>query len=244
MTVCGERSAVKQDGNAAVIVSLRCRSWLCQDCHPQRKRQLIAQGVGGQPTTFLTLTSRKREDMTDEEAAKQLSWAWRVLRKRIMRLKKFKTLPFIAIMERHKSGWPHLHLLLRMPFLSQAWISRQMAGLCDGPNVWIEHLWDRKKAAAYCAKYCSKCTQRIGTSKRYWQSRDYDLRKARRGKARDTASSAWVLNDEPLCRMVAAWKRSGHSVVQRSAHFASVVFRWQKMGPAPPGWTRPRALPP
>jgi len=223
MTLCGEWTAVKEAPTQHVAITLRCRSWTCDECRIMRKRQLVAMGCGGKPTKFLTLTSRKRDDMTEEEAAAQLVWAWRVLRKRIIRKKKLSKLPFLAVIERHKSGWPHLHLLLRMPFLSQSWISKQMAGLCDGPNVWIEHLWDTKKAAAYCAKYCSKCTQKIGTSKRYWQSKDYDLRSKNRGKALDTSSSPWEVCDFSLQSFLEVWRVMGWTVNQRSRFCVEAV---------------------
>lgn len=223
MTLCGEWTAVKEGPREHVAVTLRCRSWTCDDCSIMRKRQLIAQGIGGRPTKFLTLTSRKRDDMSEEDAAAELSRAWRVLRKRIMRKKKLSKLPFIAVMERHKSGWPHMHLLLRMPFISQRWLSKQMAELCDGPVVWIEHLWDTKKAAAYCAKYCSKCTQKIGFSKRYWQSKDYDLRSKRRGKALDTSSYPWEISDFGLKSLAACWQLMGWTVNQRSRYLIVAV---------------------
>ena len=223
MTLCGEWTAVKEAPREHVAVTLRCRSWTCDDCSIMRKRKLIAQGIGGKPTKFLTLTSRKRDDMDEYEAAIELSRAWRVLRKRIMRKFKLSKLPFLAVFERHKSGWPHMHLLLRMPFISQKWLSKQMKELCDGPVVWIEHLWDSKKAAAYCAKYCSKCTQKIGTSKRYWQSKDYDLRNKNRGKALDISSSPWEVSDFSLQSFADCWKKMGWIVEERSRFLIRAV---------------------
>ena len=63
MGYCGEHTAVK--GN----VDVRCKAWTCPECADGRKRQLIAQGIGGTPNKFLTLTTRRVEGMTPEEAA-------------------------------------------------------------------------------------------------------------------------------------------------------------------------------
>ena len=85
MTMCGEHTAVKDVGEAVHIVSLPCRSWRCEDCQPDRRRQLIAIAISGDPTLFLTLTRRRDPDITPAEAAAQLSHAWRLIRLRARR---------------------------------------------------------------------------------------------------------------------------------------------------------------
>lgn len=212
MAYCGEHTAVKGDCDHAVAVTLFCRSWNCDHCADGRKKQLIAQGIGGQPNKFLTLTTRRKEGVTAFEAAKRLSWAWRVCRLRLMRHYKMKSLPFIAIMEKHKSGWPHLHLLLRAKWLDQKLLSNWMAELADGPNVWIEHLDASHKAVVYCAKYCGKCAQKIETAKRYWQSRDYDLREKPEPKIKLPAGEGWEMWPLDLFQMAKNWELMGYQV--------------------------------
>lgn len=93
-----------------------------------------------------------------------------------MRRYKWRKLPFLAVFEATKLGWPHLHILLRSGFIEQRWLSEQMADLIQSPIVDIRLARSPQQIASYCAKYVGKDTGKFGTSKRYWQSQDYDLR--------------------------------------------------------------------
>lgn len=225
---CGEHTVVKSDYEHAIAVSLRCRSWTCPDCQPMRHRQLIAQGMGGRPNTFLTLTSRRREEITPEEAARRLAWAWRTLVKRIKRRYQLDALDYLAVVERHKSGWPHLHILARMPFVPQAWISQQMAELADGPIVHIRRIDQHGRHIAYVAKYCGKCTQKVGTCKRYWQTRGYDQRPPEQKEHPDRHRGGWEHWDKPLSYHVKAWTELGYRV--------HVESKWKAYAEKVPPW--------
>lgn len=176
MSYCGERSLVKYDGRDRTVASLTCRSWTCPDCYDGRKRRLMAECQAGAPSTFLTLTSRVRDDVTRDQAALELTRAWRLIRLRLMRRAGLKKLPFIAVMEGTKRGWPHLHILLRSIWLDHRLISAWMDELTSSPIVDIQRIDNRRKVNAYVAKYCSKAAHKFGTAKRYFKSKDYDLR--------------------------------------------------------------------
>ena len=176
MTYCGSQTLVKHVGAERRALSLRCRSWLCPDCADSRKRILIAQCHGGAPNTFLTLTWRVRPNVTPNEAAKQLSRSWRLLRLRIMRQRGMRKLPFQTVIEATAAGWPHLHILLRSIWIDKYWLSAQMQELCGSPIVKIQRIDRKAQVAAYVAKYAGSCAHKFGTAKRYWRSRDYDLR--------------------------------------------------------------------
>ena len=77
--------------------------------------------------------------------------------------------------EKTKTGWPHLHILCRMPYVPQAWLSRRMGELIDSPVVDIRALHNVRKAAAYVAKYIAKHPHRFEGCKRYWRSQDWVL---------------------------------------------------------------------
>jgi len=176
MSYCRECIAVKAEGHIQTAVSLKCRSWGCELCEPRRKKQLIAEGMGGAPCTFLTLTYRARSTETPDEAAPKLTRAWRLVRLRLMRKFHWRKLPFLAVMEKTENGWPHLHILLRTRYIPVKLISQYMQEIVDSPVVWIEKINNKSRAAGYCAKYCGKAANKFKTAKRYWQSRDYDLR--------------------------------------------------------------------
>lgn len=173
---CGESTLVKYEKDQRTAVTLTCKAWTCPDCAPNRKRRLIAEACGGLPNKMLTLTSRRHGGTTAPEAARALAHAWRLLRLRAMRRYRLKDLPFIAVFEATKLGWPHLHILLRGPWLDQAWLSEQMSQLTDSPNVDIRKIDNPGRAASYVAKYIGKEPTKFETCKRYWKSKQYEQR--------------------------------------------------------------------
>lgn len=175
MTYCNEQTAVKQEGENLQVITLPCRSWQCADCRPKRQKQLIAKAINGKPDMFVTLTYRANSDETPERAAARLSHAFRLFRLRYLRLHGKRSFPFIAVMEKTKKGWPHLHILARSKFISQKWISNVMDELINSPIVDIRRIDNSGRAAAYCAKYCGKANDKFDSSKRYWCSRDYAI---------------------------------------------------------------------
>lgn len=221
---CGEHTLVKRDGREIHAVSLRCRAWTCPDCAPMRKRQLTAQAIAGKPNTFLTLTCRRRDDMTPEEAARRLAWAWRTLRKRIARRWHGVRIAFLAVVERHQSGWPHLHILMRAPYIPQAWLSDQMRELADGPIVHIRRIDAHGRAVVYCAKYAGKATQRIGNTKRYWRSPDYDLRPPEQRPGRTSAGGGWERDTWSIARIIRSWCELGWRVTIHDPWRASALI--------------------
>lgn len=78
---------------------------------------------------------------------------------------------YMAFNEETEAGEPHLHILLRMPFIPQDWLSQQMAELIDSPVVWIEKIKGAKSAIKYVAKYVAKAPAQFGKSRRYWISK-------------------------------------------------------------------------
>ena len=151
MSYCGEQIAVKHEGKGLIVASLKCKAWTCPDCVDYRKRRMMAEACGGIPNTFITLTSRKTTKQTPSEAAKRLAHAWRLLRLRIMRRYHRKNLPFYAVFEKTKAGWPHLHILARTGWISQRFMSTVMAELIDSPHVDIRRIDNTGRGR--CMKY-------------------------------------------------------------------------------------------
>lgn len=173
--LCSEWALVKRLRRAISVSPLKCKTWTCPLCGPMRARQLAREAHLGQPTTFLTLTVNPAIGIDADDRAVSLSHAWRTLRKRIIRRYGIKALPFLAVFEKTKRGEPHLHILARMPYVPQAWLSDQMKELTGAPVVDIRSINDPRKAANYVTKYIAKDPHKFVGTKRYWQSRDYQL---------------------------------------------------------------------
>lgn len=170
---CGDASLVNQDGRIGTAVPLYCRRWTCRECAPERKRQVKKLARAGKPTTFITLTAGPGAGSSPAQAARTLVRSWRRIRRELVERQGLAAPPFIAVFEATKKGRPHLHILARLPWLSQAWLSKRMASLARSPIVDIRKVHSQGQAAAYVAKYLAKDPTRFEGCKRYWRSLDW-----------------------------------------------------------------------
>jgi len=256
MTYCGQHSLVNDEGAQRTIVSLRCRSWLCPNCYPDRRLRLIANAFGGRPNTFLTLTCKRTEDGNPEERAAALAHAWRILRKRAIREAARDTkkhpepygaappsgwrphphgpnrrrvsldhgkLPFLAVVEKTELGWPHLHILLRSRWLDHEWLSAQMADLLDSPVVHVQRLNTKSARTSYCVKYCGKAAHRFASTKRYWQSRDYDAEYKKPEDDPTRPRPVWDRRQARIGWIVSRWLQHGWKVTFEGPYRATAT---------------------
>jgi len=198
MTVCGGWSLVKFNGPTVHAITLWCRSWTCTDCAPFRIGGLKRMATNGQPTTFLTLTVNPKRGQSPDERAQELSDALKVMIKRARR--KFTKAPieYLAVFEETKKGEPHLHILMRAPFIPQRWISATMNELIEAPIVDIRAVGKVANAARYVAKYVGKGPKPFAALKRYWSTKGYDLAEKRDRQDEDEWGSGWRCIKEPL----------------------------------------------
>lgn len=152
-----------------------CRSWGCEECQPTRKRQLVALAASGQPTSFITLTVNPAHGPTARARARKLVDAWRVVVRRAKKKYGYRSIPYLAVFEATKAGEPHLHILARVKWIDQRWLSAQMRSLIGAPIVDIRRVKGKRMVARYVAKYVGKEPGKFGTCKRYWRTRDYQV---------------------------------------------------------------------
>jgi hypothetical protein len=212
MAYCGERTLATTLEGVKTAISLRCRSWGCKDCAADRQRQLIAKALSGNPNRMITLTSRRRQDQTPDDAAKALVRAWRIIRRTIKKHNPKEKVEFLAIFEHTKTGWPHLHILVRSAWLDQHWISAQMSRLTDSPIVDVRAVKSKKGAAHYVAKYIAKGPGKFGTLKRYWTSQAYELINA----IKDRKKATWFIEKMTLPQWANMWSKFGFSITWQS----------------------------
>lgn len=138
--------------------------------------------------------------------------------KRAMRRWKGTKLAYLAVFEETKRGEPHLHILMRAPYIPQKWISDRMAELIEAPIVDIRRVSSPKAVASYVAKYVAKGPKSFGTLKRYWQTQDYDLDRERKEKKVDAEGWGWRVVQEPLFLIAESWGLYGHKVCWVTEH--------------------------
>jgi hypothetical protein len=171
---CRHLIALTFDGGLK-IYQANCKQWECIDCRPFMARKLRGKIMSGLPDKMLTLTSQTGLGDSRIERRKLMGVAFNVFIKRIKREFNLKALPFFVVVEETERGEPHFHVLLRAPFLRQAWLSAQWEELTGARIVDIRAVRDPKNATYYVSKYLSKKPARFGSTKRFWHSRDWKI---------------------------------------------------------------------
>lgn len=138
----------------------------------------MALAASGEPNKILTLTVNPERGGSPLDRRNMLHDAWKKLVKRIIRRFKFPAVHYLAFLERTKRGEPHLHILLRCPYIPQRWLAGQMRDLIGAPICWIEKIKGTRQAIKYVTKYVTKEPAQFGKGKRYWVSRNYEVAKA------------------------------------------------------------------
>jgi hypothetical protein len=118
----------------------RCGSWRCPDCRWDVARSDFARILEGlqkrtarrQTWLLVTLTFDPSRYRNAWEAYRAGGRAWQKLRARLARQYGFSKQPariaYVAVWERHKSDWPHVHLAISCPEIVQDVRRRE---LCD-----------------------------------------------------------------------------------------------------------------
>lgn len=177
---------------------VRCNSWTCSYCAERRKKRLIKEAMLGRPNRFITLTVNPSDYRTPHEAARALSLAWRRCRDTLKRYHGHKAIESLAVFERHKSGYPHLHILARCSWISQKWLSNYFDQRINAPIVDIRYIKSRKSAIGYVTKYIAKNPFKFRGVKRYWRTANYSEKQ----KRQDGPKMEWSILRAPLERLL------------------------------------------
>lgn len=195
--LCRELTLAGRCENQVKLVPLCCRSWTCDHCFPKRLRDLRDIAKAGHPTKFITLTVNPKYWPDPYEATRRLVESWRLIRQQMKREGLAKSVEYLGVIELTKAGVPHLHLLVRMPYVDQEWLSEKMALYMRSPIVDISAVKSQRHVTRYLAKYCSKGPARVGTCKRFFRSRGWCDSAELRHKEKDPRWKWEVLDLHP-----------------------------------------------
>ena len=229
---CGEFTLVNHGVEQARAITLKCRAWTCDLCQPDRKRQLSALAGAGNPTVFITLTSNPAVGLDPLDRARKMVEAWRVVIRRCKRRHGYQTIPYFCVFEATKAGEPHLHILARISWIDQKWLSAQMADLTGSPVVDVRKIRSARMAAAYVTKYVGKAPQKFGTLKRYWFTRGWEVDPYQPEPDDSIWSNLWTITRKSLDVIQADWAFQGWSHEMRG----KMLHGWGDV----PLWGRPR----
>jgi len=210
MSLCREWTLVKNLDPVRYAKPLKGRAWSCDLCAPDRRRQLMALAAAGEPIRFLTLTVNPRVGTDQADRLRMLADAWRTCVKRLRRRYVDKEIEYLAVVEETKQGEPHLHILLRSPYIPQAYLSHVMAELLSAPVVDIRRIRGRQEVVRYVAKYITKAPKQFGNAKRYWTSQNYALDSSEATAEKPEMGPGWKVVKEPLVTIIERWLYDGY----------------------------------
>jgi len=214
VSMCHDAVIVKAEKTHIRAVSLPCNSWFCVHCAIRRRRRVIAQAMDGAPTTFITLTVNPAFGFDPVDRAKHLVRAWRHVVRAAKARYGYKRIPYFAVFEKTKKGEPHLHILCRVKWIDQKWLSDQMDKLMSSPIVDIRKVERSGKAAYYVSKYLGKDPTPFGRLKRYWQTQDWQLYKPAPQERDEADKQGWVYLPQPLPALTSLYCADGYFIVR------------------------------
>lgn len=171
--LCRERSAVKSGEGRTTISLLHCKMWSCPFCEPRNAAALRYQIKRGHPSKFLTFTCRPPTERTPPEQAR---WMKRKVRQAFEEWRRRRPgieVEYIAVIEAHKSGWPHVHVGARAPSLDWRELRAIWEELTGSFQVDIKKVQKQGGFAKYLAKYLTKGERVEDWGKRHWCSRGW-----------------------------------------------------------------------
>ena len=218
MSFCRDQCIVKTEDGSHDIHPLKCKCWSCPDCRPDRTKRLCYEARRGKPDLFVTLTSKNVPGADPSAAARKMVWAWRIIRAEFMKANGLASLPFLAVFEETKRGWPHVHIVARCKWLDQKWLAKRMGELTGSSICWVERLTSTRKIAHYVTKYIGKNPQRFTGTKRYWRSLDYLTPDPEQEEKQPSTNQRWERIDCSWVAMAGFFEAAGFQVTMFRNH--------------------------
>jgi hypothetical protein len=197
---CGSRTfRGRLENGTEKAVRGDCKTWDCAYCGPRKawryKQAICTVAEQHHLNRLLTLTLDPRKIKGDP-----VRYLRRVFNKfRVYLLRKHgSSIKYIAILEFHKSGVPHLHILLDR-FIAQRWISAAWSSLGGGRIVDIRYV-DVHRVSHYLAKYLTKelLMSAPARSRRVTTARSIHLLEKK------TSATLWVMDRRSIFLLFAA----------------------------------------
>ncbi len=175
MPLCGLNTITAQNDQLKIAAARRCRCWDCPECARSRKAELFELAGSGHPDKFLTLTMAPTPNRSPDWNARKMKAEWTRMRRQWLAHEPGKAVEYLATFEKHKSGWPHLHILLRAPWTDIEWLRENWRSKTGAHQIKIKDVRDRQCIAAYTTKYITKDPTIFKGCKRYWRSKHYRI---------------------------------------------------------------------
>lgn len=217
-----------------VAMPLYCRRWDCASCGQFQRRRLRRRLLAGQPTTFITLTVNPRQHPSPDEAFKAASLAINRLFKVLRRRYPGQHLEYGLVWEVTKKGFPHAHILLRAPYIPQAFLSRTWRRLSGAQIVDIRQVRTEGQAASYVSKYLAKQPAVPPGYRRYRFSQLYAAAPPKSRLTDLLSIREWTRSAAPLGTLVASLIEHGFRLHEIAPELYTTAAIGQLPRPPPP----------
>jgi len=196
MSRCGEASLARIGDGVAQVVVQRCKCATCEDCAPGYRRRVSRIAASGNPHLLLTFTAPPRPGVEPAQQAADMIEAITAFRRRWNAQRPKQRIEWMWVIERHQSGWPHLHVLATNSFLPikllRVWMFRRMRSRMTN----VQPIKSARGAALYVAKYLGKCPAKFGGIARWARSRAYGVKLDWKEPFPELAGVRWERLDE------------------------------------------------
>lgn len=174
MPICNELTAVNGDEFEGQVSMLRCKRWSCPICAPENAKRVRVLCARGNPNKFMTLTINSDDFDCPHEAARFLKASMVKFRRALEASLGIKKLPFLCVFEKHKSGYPHLHLAIRTKYLPWQVLRGIWKRITGAHRIDIRKIDTTGQLYFYMTKYMTKSLEAFEGCKRWWRSHNYD----------------------------------------------------------------------
>jgi len=162
----------------SVVVAITCKRWGCRFCGQQKVRKLASIAAEAEPNRFVTLTVNPKLYGSPREAFEQTRRKIGALTQHVRR--NHGPMEYLRVLEVTKKGWPHYHLVARMPYVQQSELSTVWAEHTGAPIVDIRKIRKNKDVFFYVVKYLSKQAYIEWTNRRVTMTKNFDVGKSER----------------------------------------------------------------
>lgn len=228
--LCTSQITVNANQHGGEILAVRCKRWSCEYCREVNRQRVIRIAAAAKPRALLTLTVRHTDYECPDEAAEALKRGLRLLRLRLKRHPMLQNFRFLAVFEKHKSGWPHLHLLIKGQYLPWQQLRSMWEGITGSYMVDIRRIKTNGQAAMYVAKYIGKDLSAFAHCKRWWRSTGYTEEQPEDYQA-EKASGQWTRLTVGFYSIGPALEKAGYDVEYLRG--ARLRFAPPETGPPP-----------
>lgn len=154
-----------------VLCALPCKRWGCKTCGPRKARALAFRVEEAKPNRFITLTIAPELFETPragfDRSRRMIAELAKVLRKRVGEFE------YVKVLEVHKSGFPHYHLLARSGYIPHALLKEAWKSLTDAFIVDIRRIDKGTNVFKYMIKYLCKQSYIPWTNRRCSWTRNF-----------------------------------------------------------------------